>query len=224
MQMNQSKGAVTIAEGSPDYKTDVDIAFNNVKDKKSFVLRTTMDSIGLWRTKHGVSKSGFKVNDITPQKWAARIDRDCWVFGVDCTKAEDIVAAVKIGMKFYDATASDLISDIYVKNLNIEDEANFKGKARIMANQSLYEGVCRAIVEAGKRLGVSHAINFYVFSNKKNPKIPKDNLHMALRDGGAESVGMDGIGKYKYSVASNDGRQVFENLITHLHLAKITPR
>lgn len=138
-----------------------------------------MDDIGLWRTKHGVSQSGFKVKDLSPQKWAARIDKDCWVFGVDCTNPHDIVAAVKIGMKFYEVSASDLISSVYVKNLNTESEASYKGKARIIANQKLYEGVCQAIVKAAKILGVKNAIDFYVFSNKKNPKIPKDNLHVA---------------------------------------------
>lgn len=121
-------------------------------------------------------------------------------------------------MSCYNASASDLISDIYVKNLNTENEGNIRD-ALVRANQKLYEDVCKAITQAGKLLGVQGTVNFYVFSNNKNFKIPKQNLHMALRDGGAASVETVNT-PYKYSVGSNDGRRVFEGLISHLHLAK----
>lgn len=218
--MNSHKGAMTLAEGHPDFRTDADIIFNNGRDKKDFILRTTKDDIGVWKTKHSIGMAGFKPTHISPQKWAAQIEKDYWVFNIDATKAQDIVAAVKIGMDCYTASASDLLSDIYVKNLNAEHENDMGRQALVKANQKLYEDVGRAITEAAKLLGVTGMINLHVFSNKKNPKIPKDNLHMALRDSGADSVEMDEKNRFKYDVQSNDGNGVLPNLITHLHLAK----
>lgn len=217
--MTKLKGALTIAEGHPDFKTDADIVFNNGRDKKDFILRTTCDDIGVWKSKHGVSISAFKAKGVAPQKWAAKIENDYWVFGIDATKADDIFAAVKIGMACYDAKASDLISDIYLKNLNIENDNQIGVDVRIKANQKLYEGVCKAITQAAKLLGVQVIVNFYVFSNIKNFKIPKENLHEALKNGGADSVETDNT-SHKFSVGSNDGKRVFENLISHMHLAK----
>ena len=131
-----------------------------------------------------------------------------------------IFAAVKIGMACYKIGAAELLSDIYVKNLNTDQENEMGRQALIKANQKLYESVAKAIREAARLLGVSGIINLHVFSNKKNYKIPKDDLHIALRDGGADSVEMDETTKFKYDVQSNDGEQFFENMITHLHLAK----
>lgn len=219
--MLKRKSALTLAEGSPSYKTDVNVVFRNERDKKDFVLRTTLDEIGIWRTKHGVAMSGFKVKGISPNKWAAVIEKEYWVFGINCTKAEDIVAAVKIGMQAYNVKAGDLLSSIYIKNLNVEHENQMTPEVRIKENQKLYEGVCGAVIQAAKLLGVQGSIDFHVFSNKKNHKIPKENLHMALRNGGAETVETDEKTKYIYSVASNDGKEVFDGLISHLHLAKI---
>ncbi len=71
--MNNRKGAMTLAEGHPDFRTDVDIMFRHGKDKKDFVLRTTKDEMGRWKTKHGTGMAGFKVQDISSQKWAAEI-------------------------------------------------------------------------------------------------------------------------------------------------------
>lgn len=218
--MSKQNGAMTLAESRPEYKTDADVVFNNGRDVRDFVLRTTMDNISVWKAKHGVSISGFRVKEISPQKWAARIGKDYWVFGVDATKAEDICAAVKIGMKCYSTTAQDLISNIYVRNLNAEHENTLGRDALVRANQKLYESVCKVIVEAARLLGVQGIINFYIFSNSKNYKIPIENLHMALRDGGANSVSTDDETKYKFDVMSNDGRQIFKDLISHMHLAK----
>lgn len=219
--MLKRKSALTLAEGSPSYKTDVNVVFRNERDKKDFVLRTTLDDIGVWRIKHGVAMSGFKVKGISPNKWAAVIEKEYWVFGVNCTKTDDIVAAVKIGMQAYNVKAGDLLSSIYIKNLNVEHENQMSPEVRIKENQKLYEGVCGAVIQAARILGVQGSIDLHVFSNKKNPKIPKENLHMALRDGGAETVETDEKTKYIYTVASNDGREVFDGLISHLHLARI---
>jgi hypothetical protein len=218
--MSELKGALTLAEGNPAFVADADIIFNNGKDKKEFVLRTTFDDIDVWKAKHGVSISPFRAGNVGAQKWVARIEKDYWVFGVNATNANDIFTAVKIGMTYYKAKASDLISDIYVKNLNVENENQLLREALVKANQKLYEDVCRAIVQAAKLLGVSGMLNFYVFSNNKNFKVPKDDLHVALKNGGADSIETDAH-PYKFSVGSNDGKRVFENLISHMHLAKL---
>ena len=99
--MNSKKGAMTLAEGHPDFKTDADIIFKADREKRDFILRTTKDDIGLWKTKHGVNISGFKAKNIIPPKWSAKIDNEYWVFCIDATKTNDIVAAVKIGMGVY---------------------------------------------------------------------------------------------------------------------------
>lgn len=170
--MNNQKGGMTLAEGHPSYKTDVDIMFGNGHDKKDFVLRTTKDDIGVWKTKHGVAMAGFKPKGVAPEKWAAQIDNDYWVYGVDATKATDIFAAVKIGMACYKVSAAKLLADIYVKNLNTELENDMGREALIRANQKLYEGMGKAIRYAAKLLGVSGIINLHVFSNKNNYKLP----------------------------------------------------
>ena len=218
--MSSVKGAMTLAEGRSTFRTDVDLAFGGARDVKDFVLRTTLDDIGIWKAKHDVSISGFRVKEVSPQKWAASIEKDYWVFGIDATRADDICAAVKIGMMCYSTSAQTLLENIYVRNLNAENENSMARDALVRANHKLYEDTCKAITGAARMLGVQGEINFYVFSNNKNPKIPKDNLHMALRDGGADSVHTDEHGKYKYDVASNDGRQIFQNLISHMHLAR----
>lgn len=219
--MNKSKGALTIAEGHPDFLTDADIIFNNGRDKKDFVLRTTLDDIEVWKVKHKISISPFKAGSTAPQKWVARIEKDYWVFGIDARKSDDIFAAVKIGMTCYNAKASDLIREIYVKNLNIENESHCVNRELLVEeNKKLYQGVCSAIMQAAKLLGVQGALNFYIFSNNKNHKLPKDELHSALRYGGAASVETD-IATHKFSVGSNDGNRVFENLLSHMHLAKL---
>jgi len=51
--------------------------------------------------------------------------------------------------------------------------------------------------------------NIWLFDHKATLA---DKLNMALRDEGADSV--------EYDVQSNDGTQFFQNMITHLHLAK----
>ena len=61
-------------------------------------------------------------------------------------------------------------------------------------------------------------------SNNVNPKIPKDDLHQALRDGGAKATGVAKRKykykyKYKYISGTNDGEGQ-QMLITNLHLGK----
>lgn len=64
------------------------------------------------------------------------------------------------------------------------------------------------MIEAEKRLGVLDNINFWIFSNNKNPKIPKSDLHAALlKAGNADSVKADGVTKHIFTIGSNDGTQ-----------------
>lgn len=220
--MINKKGALTLAEGSPQnaYKTDTTLLFNSQTAKRSFVLRTCFDSLGVWKVKHNVSVSPFKLKS-SPGKYAAVIEKDLWIFGIDGTNANDIVAAVKEGMVFYDMDASEILSDIYVKNLNAEHENEMAIKALIQANKELYSKTCEAIKAAAKTLGVKGSVNFYVFSNNKNPKIPQSELHEALRSGGAAEVDTDNR-VIKQSSQSNDATRVTPpNTITHLHLASI---
>lgn len=218
--MIKPKGATTFAEGSPDYRTDADVIFNSGRTKRDFVLRTTKDDLAVWKTRHSKGVAGFRPKNVSPQKWAAMIDGEYWVFNIDATKAEDIAAAIKIGTIAYKTDAASLIREIFVKNLNIPDENEMGNQARIRANQKLYMDMSNAIANAAKLLGVKGTINLHVFSNKKNFKIPKDDLHTALHDGGATSVGMDTKNTYRYDVQNNDATAVLPQAITHLHLAK----
>ncbi|HEY6530602.1 MAG TPA: hypothetical protein VIZ65_18085 [Cellvibrionaceae bacterium] len=53
-------------------------------------------------------------------------------------------------------------------------------EALIRANKSLYTGVCNALLEAARLLGIGHQLNFYVFSKSVNPKMPQQALEEAL--------------------------------------------
>lgn len=220
--MNTMKGAMTLAEGSPDqtYKTDASIVFNTSRAHRDFVLRTSYDSLEVWKTKHGVPVSAFKMKNV-PNKYCAEIDRELWIFSIDGTKSGDIYAAVKAGMVYYKVSAQQIIGDVYVKNLNAEHENEMAFKALVDANKDLYSKVCTAIIQAAKQLGVKNPINFYVFSNSKNTKIPKDDLHSALRSGGASDV-QTNESRIKQQSQSNDAlRTTLPNAVTHLHLAKL---
>ncbi|VUD66792.1 hypothetical protein TDB9533_03696 [Thalassocella blandensis] len=220
--MINKKGAMTLAEGSPDlaYKTDASIIFNTSRTHRDFVLRTCYDSLEVWKTKHGVPVSAFKMKSI-PSKYCAEIDRELWVFSIDGTNSSDIYAAVRAGMAYYKVSAQEIISDIYVKNLNAEHENEMTFKSLVNANKDLYSKVCVAIIQAAKQLGIKNSLNFYVFSNSKNSKIPKEDLHNALKSGGALDVKTDDT-RIKQQSQSNDAlRTTLPNAITHLHWAKL---
>ncbi len=209
---------MSIAEGNPDFKVDVNLVLDNKVKSKKNVLRTTLDSVGMWKTKHSIPQSRFTRNIEGKTKFAAIIDKELWVFGIDATNASDIFTAVNIAKEYYKVSASDIISDVYVKNLNIEGEHDMEDQAKISANKKLYAAVSNAIVDAARNLGVQGAINFWVFSNSKNHKIPKEDLHQSLRDGGANSVTTDDKTKYKFWVGNNDGTGA-QKFKTNLHLA-----
>ncbi len=216
------KAAMTLAEGAPDFKVNASIVFNNQKAKNGCVLRTSYNHLGQWKTKYSIPVSPFKLRHIEATKQAAFVEDDVWVFGVDGTKVNDIVSAVKIGMHCYQVTAQDLLSDVYVKNLNVEQESGFANPALVQANKKLYQETCEAVLEAARVLGVRDILNFWVFSNNKNPKIPRPDLHDALARGGAESVQTDDAVTHKLMVGSNDGLRA-QRIKTHLHMATLRP-
>lgn len=198
--MSNVKGALTLAEGRFDYKVDVSIILNNGQAKKDFVVRTCLDQYAVWKAKYGKGGSPFKAFIKGTMKEAAIIDREVWVFGVDATKANDIFNSVKIGMNYFKVSTDDILADVYVKNLNAEGEKAMLHQALVDANKKLYADVCRAIREAAKLLGCCNLLQFWVFSNNSNHKIPKDELHQALKQGGAKSVVTDEDTKLKGSI------------------------
>lgn len=218
--MNDPKGALTLAEGRYDYKVDVSIILNNGRAKKDFVVRTCLDQYSVWKAKYAKGGSPFKAFIKGTIKEAAIVDREVWVFGVDATSSNDIFISVKIGMDYFKVSADAILADVYVKNLNAEDENAMLRQALVGANKKLYTNVCQAIRDAAKLLGCHNSLNFWAFSSNVNPKIPKSELHHALNGGGAESVVTDDESKHVFHVGDNFGGPG-QRLKTHLHLAKL---
>lgn len=142
------------------------------------------------------------------------------VCGTDATNPRDIVTAVEIAKKYYKVEASTFLNDIYIKNMNAENENVMGQKALIDANKSLYRKTCDAIRQAASALAYCGELRLHVFSNNRNPKIPKVDLHSALMDGQARSVESDPA-RYSYHVSKNDKSQAPEQkpLFTHHHVA-----
>jgi hypothetical protein len=219
--MTESKGAMAIAEGNYDYRVNVNLVLDGGQRIKKYVLRTTLDSLGVWKAKYAKNSSPFKefINGVA--KEAAIIDKEVWVFGIDATRSSDIVIAVTIAKNYFNVSAKDIIGDVYVKNLNVECENEMEAQARVRANKSLYSTVSTALVDAAKKLGISGNINLWVFSNNINPKIPKQELHDALlKEGSATSVTTDDKTKHVFLVGSNDGMEE-RKIKTNLHLATL---
>jgi hypothetical protein len=217
--MENLKGALTIAEGDIAYKTDVSLAFGGSRIEKRLVLRTSLDSLAVWKAKFvGANMSPFDARIKSIVKEAALIDKEVWVFGIDATRAQDVVAAVEIACRWYKTSADKLMSDVYTKNLNAEHESTMGSQALVTANRKLYSSVSAALVEAAKLLGVRGAMNLWVISSVTNHKIPKEDLHVSLREGGAHSVELDPTPHQFYS-KSNSGK-VKAKVFTNLHLAK----
>lgn len=216
-------GALTIAEGDSQYKVDVSLAFGGNRIERQYVLRTSLDQLGVWKTKYvKTNMSPFEARLKTIIKEAAIIDKEVWVFGIDSTKSQDIVAAIEIATRWYKVSADKILSNVYVKNLNAEHENTMGDQALVNANKKLYTGVCNALAEAARILGVKNVLNLWVISANSNPKIPVEDLHSALREGGADSTATDSF-PHKYISGSNDGL-LRRNFKTNLHLATLTPR
>lgn len=211
---------MTLAEGNPQFKVDAGLVFKNDRAKNAFVLRTSFDSLGLWKAKYNFPVSPFKSKQKEVTKQSAIIDDEVWVFDINGTIVNDIVAAVKIGMHCYDVGAEDLLSDIYVKNLNAQGEEDMTPPILIQANKKLYANTCEAVLGAARILGVKGILNFWILSNIKNQKIPKQDLHEALKNGGATSVTTEEDLQHKFWVGANDG--LGKALIkSNLHLATL---
>jgi hypothetical protein len=214
------KGALSLAECRPEYKVDCTLILNNGRDKKDFVLRTCLDSVSVWKAKNTKTPiSPFRGTANTTIKDAAIIEGDAWIFGVDATKAQDVFTAVKIGMEYYKTKANNIIGDVYVKNLNTDVQDALSKHDLIIENKKLYSGVCKAVLEAAKLLGVQGVISFYVISSNINHKIPKDDLYSSLKDGGAEKIESDGL-KYKIWSGSNNGERGMM-IKQNIHLATL---
>ncbi len=219
--MTESKGAMAIAEGNYDYRVNVNLILDGGQRIKKYILRTTLDNLSIWKAKYVKNASPFKevINGVS--KDAAIIDGEVWVFGIDATRSDDIVVAVTIAKNYFNVGAKDIIGDVYVKNLNVECENEMEAQARVLANKNLYSGVSKSLVDAAKKLGINGEINFWVFSNNVNPKIPKQELHNALlKDGSATVVTTDDTTKHVFHVGSNDGMEE-RKIKTNLHLATL---
>lgn len=217
--MQNLKGALTIAEGDLKYKTDVSLAFGGTSVERRHILRTSLDTLGVWKAKYVKTNiSPFDARLKTVFKEAAIIDQEVWVFGIDSTKSQDIVAAVGIACKWYKVTPDQILGDTYIKNLNVEHANDMGNEALVAANKKLYASVSCALVEAARSLNVTGELNLWVISSSRNHKIPEKDLHDSLRAGGAESVDVDPT-PYNFYSGSNNG--LFKARIdTNLHLAK----
>ncbi len=218
--MNVASGATTIAEGKYEFKTDVELIFGNERKVRSYVLRTSLEGLSVWKARNaGVTISPFEDRVATITKKAALIEGEVWVYGVNSAVPQDIVAAVKIAAGYFKVKPDVLLKDIYIKNLNAERETEMGNAALIRANKNLYSSTCRTLLDAAKQLGVSGTLQLHVFSKSNNPKIPQGDLVQALKAGGATSVLTDSYAP-KVTVGDNAGTQNIRQR-TNFHLATL---
>ncbi|WP_444919327.1 hypothetical protein ACJJID_00035 (plasmid) [Microbulbifer sp. CnH-101-G] len=215
-----SKGAMTLAEGSQkkSFKTDATLVLNGNKERE-YVLRTAYDQLSVWKAKYAVNISPFYPRLKASIKEAALIDNEIWVFGIDGTNANHIIDAVTIASQFYQVQPRDILSNIYIKNLNAEGRHEGNLPLLVKLNMSLYEKTTEAIVKACKHFGIQSSINIHVYSSNINPKISKSELHEALKAGGAKSVETDKR-KIRHKVGSNNGVDSVP-LVSNLHVATL---
>ncbi len=216
--INEHYGATTLGESQHRFKTDVNLIFGNQQRERRYVLRTTLHTLAIWKTRNaGVSTSPFKIKNLQVEKEAALVDGEVWVFNVNGSNPQDLVSAVKVASYYYNVAPAVILSDIYAKNLNAERESTMGDQALLRANKEIYSGVCQAIIQAAKQLGVTSELNFYVFSKNNNPKIPQEDLHAALKEGGAAEVKTDEK-SYRVLIGSNDDTRSLQQM-TNFHLA-----
>jgi len=216
-----SKGAMTLAEGSQaeKYKTDATLILNGTEERQ-YTLRTAFDSLSVWKAKYAVGMSPFYPSLKTTIKEAALVDNDIWVFGVDGTNPQHIIEAVNIATTFYQVTAREILSNIYIKNLNTEDEPKYDDLDFIVRlNKDLYRSTTEAIREACRHFGINHNINIHVYSANINQKIPQKELHEALKSGGASSVQTDPRG-FTFKSGNNLGNKS-ARIKTNMHVARL---
>ncbi len=215
-----TKGAMTLAEGSQKklYKTDATLVLNGC-EQRDYVLRTAFDSLAVWKAKYAVNVAPFYPRIRTSIKEVALIDNEIWVFGVDGTNSQHIVDSVKIATQFYLVQPKDILSNIYIKNLNAEGEHENDMSLLVKLNMALYENTLIAISAACRHFGIASRVNVMVYSSNINPKIPRSELHKALKAGGAKSIQTDGR-KIKYRVGNNSGK-VGVPVVSNLHSATL---
>lgn len=215
-----SKGALTLAEGSQKkkFKTDATLVLNG-NEERQYVLRTAYDSLAFWKAKYAVSVSPFYPRLKTSIKEAALIDNEIWVFGIDGTKQQDIIDSVNIATQFYLVRPEEILSNVYVKNLNAEGQHEDNMPLLVKLNIDLYKSTTEAIAGACKHFGITGNINLHVYSSNINPKIPRSELHEALRSGGASSVETDSR-KIRYKVGNNKGT-VGIPMVSNMHSATL---
>lgn len=214
------KGAMTLAEGSQDrrYKTDATLILNGIEERR-YILRTAYDCLSVWKSKYAVNVSPFYPKLRTSLKEAALIDNEIWVFGVDGTNPQNIIDSVNIAVQFYRVKAHEILSNIYIKNLNAEDEENFGLDFLVRLNKELYKSTTEAIRTACRHFGINSEVNIHVYSSNINQKIPANELHEALKSGGASSVQTDER-KLTYKSGNNLGTDV-QKIRTNMHVAKL---
>jgi hypothetical protein len=213
-----TSAAMTLAEGNPDFRTDATLIISGTAER-DYILRTTLDSLSVWKTKYSDPISPFQGKIKTTTKEAAFVDGEIWVYGINATSASDIITAVQIGMQYYKVNAEDLIGNVYIKNLNAERENEMEAKALIQANKDLYQMVCEALEKAAEHLGIKQKIHLFIYSSNINHKIPQQDLHDALKKGGATQVKTDPK-TYPFVSGSNCGN--FKATIkSNLHLATL---
>lgn len=218
--IKQQYGATTLGESQHRFKTDVSLIFGQQRRERQCVLRTTLHSLSVWKSRNaGIAIYPFKIKNLHVQKEAAIIDREVWVFNINGTNSQDIVTAVKVASYYHNVSPSIILSDIYAKNLNVERENTMGDQAIIRANKQLYSSACDAIIKAAKQLGVTSELNFYVFSKNNNEKIPQKDLHAALKEGGASDVKTDEK-SYKVLVGRNDDKRFIQQM-TNFHMATL---
>lgn len=216
--MQDRFGAMSLGESQHKFKTDVGLVFGKQRKDRQYVLRTTLHPLGVWKTRNpGVSGSPFKIKNMSIQKDAAIIDKEVWVFNVNGTLAQDIVISVKMASQFYNVSPATIFSEVYAKNINVDKENDLANQALIRANKTLYSNTCKAILQAAKQLGVYNEINFYVFSRNDNYKIPSEDLHEALKEGGAINIRTDEH-RHKVQLGNNeDSKGIIQ--MTNFHMA-----
>lgn len=114
--MNYDAGAMTLAESAYEYKTDVTLVFGNKRKEREYLLRTTLHTQGQWKTRN--PKIGLSPLEDLPDKTikeAAIVDREVWVYHINATLFQDLVAAVKLACAFYRVNAATIMQNTYAK-------------------------------------------------------------------------------------------------------------
>ncbi|AZZ92359.1 hypothetical protein EUZ85_17175 [Hahella sp. KA22] len=206
--MKKPRGALTLAEGRYDYKTNVSLALDNDIQEKDVMVRTCLHSFEEWRATHHDYSYVFPfIAWIRGEGVQAGIvdSREVWVFQVDATRTQDIIQAVRVGMFFFNLTADDLLRDVYVKNLDVGDELGASAPALVNANRTLYENTGVALREAAGALGCGGDLNFWIYSHNNNPRMPQNALHEAVSSAGARSIVTDSVKAHWARVGNNQG-------------------